>query len=168
MERDRDIGREGKDTVDVHKSIDIDAPVERVFQAFSNFENFPRFMRNIREVRETSRDRLHWKAAGPLGSTVEWDASVTELVPNEVISWKSEPGSQIEQTGAVFFRENPDGTSRVDVRFSYRPPGGGLGHAIASLFGANPESHLEEDLKRVKEYIETGQYPGGQSTTSER
>ena len=164
MDRNRDVREPGKDTIDISRSIEINAPVERVFQAFSDFQNFPRFMHNVREVRETSKERLHWTVAGPLGATVEWDAAVTEFVPNQVIAWRSEPGSQVEQMGNLYFRENPDGTTRVDCRLSYNPPGGGLGHALASLFGANPESQLEDDLGNMKKYIESGQHPGGETT----
>ena len=42
---------------------------------------------------------------------------------------------------------------------SYNPVVGGLGHAIASLFGADPKKQMDEDLMRMKSMIETGVQP---------
>jgi uncharacterized membrane protein len=39
---------------------------------------------------------------------------------------------------------------------SYNPVMGGLGHAVAALFGADPKSRIDEDLMRMKTMIETG------------
>jgi uncharacterized membrane protein len=45
----------------------------------------------------------------------------------------------------------------VRVVFSYEPPGGIIGAAIAKLFGVSPEQQLEEDLRRFKQLMETGE-----------
>ena len=42
---------------------------------------------------------------------------------------------------------------------SFRPPVGALGQAVSSLFGANPKQEFEEDLNRMKQFIE-GQRTG--------
>jgi len=34
-----------------------------------------------------------------------------------------------------------------------------VGHAIASLFGADPKSEMDDDLMRMKSFIETGHQP---------
>jgi uncharacterized membrane protein len=39
---------------------------------------------------------------------------------------------------------------------SYSPPAGVLGHAVASLFGADPQTEMGEDIARLKSYFETG------------
>ncbi len=45
----------------VHESIEVQAPVEDVFQYWSNFENFSNFMQNVEEVRMTDQDTSHWR-----------------------------------------------------------------------------------------------------------
>jgi uncharacterized membrane protein len=42
---------------------------------------------------------------------------------------------------------------------SYNPVAGALGHLVASLFGADPERQMEEDLMRMKTLLETGTPP---------
>jgi uncharacterized membrane protein len=59
----------------------------------------------------------------------------------------------------VHFAENGDGGTRVSVALSYLPPAGAFGHAVAAVFGADPESEMDADLLRMKSMIETGHPP---------
>lgn len=149
----------GPDVIDVQKTIDIAAPVEKVFEFWNNFQNFPKFMANVREVQMKEEGKSHWVVAGPAGIPVEWDAEITERIPNKLIAWKTVPGSVVEHAGVVRFDSNPDGTTRVDIKMSYNPPAGALGHVIATLFGADPKSEMDADLARMKTLIETGIRP---------
>jgi uncharacterized membrane protein len=149
----------GPFAVTVQKIIDVAAPVERVFSFWMNYENFPRFMRNIREVRSIGDHRSHWVAAGPAGAPIEWDAEITRYVPNRLLAWRTLPDSPIQHAGTVRFVPNRDGTTRLDIRISYSPAAGALGHAVATIFGADPKTEMDEDLARVKTLIETGRPP---------
>jgi uncharacterized membrane protein len=62
----------------------------------------------------------------------------------------------VENAGIVRFRPNPDGTTQIDVRISYNPPGGAIGHAVAALFGADPKRAMDEDMVRLKSLLEEG------------
>jgi uncharacterized membrane protein len=149
----------GHRAVDVQKTININAPLDGVFGFFSRYDNFPRFMRNVREVRDYGTGYSHWTVAGPAGVSFEWDAELTEFIPHECIAWQSVPGSTVDNAGTIRFRENPDGTTRIDIRLSYNPPGGALGHVVAKLFGSDPKSEMDEDLRRLKTALETGNLP---------
>ncbi len=116
-------------------------------------------MRNVREVRDLGDGRSHWIVTGPAGTEVEWDATITRLESNKVLAWKTVPGSIVEHAGIIHFQPNPDGSTRVHIRLSYNPPAGALGHVVASLFGADPKSEMDEDLVRMKTFIETGKLP---------
>lgn len=151
----------GRRAVDVRKTINIDAPIDLVFGFFANYANFPHFMSNVREVRDhAASGRSHWTVAGPAGIEIEWDADLTDYVPNKVIAWKSVENASVENAGIIRFDPtNDNGSTRVDIRLSYNPPGGALGHAIATLFGADPKSEMDADLARVKTMLETGHPP---------
>ncbi|HEX2230417.1 MAG TPA: SRPBCC family protein [Candidatus Binatia bacterium] len=146
----------GRNAVTVHKIINIAAPVEKVFAFWSNYQNFPRFMSNVRDVRSTGANRSHWVVAGPAGTPVEWDAVVTQYAPNEALGWETTPESAIQHTGIVRFQSNPQGGTRLDIRMSYNPVAGAVGHAVATLFGADPKTEMDQDLARMKTMIETG------------
>lgn len=146
----------GRRSVDIRKTIEINCPVERVFEFWANYENFPKFMSNLKEVRDVGAGRSHWVAVGPAGIPVEWDARITSLKPNEQLSWRSDPGSRVDNSGNIRFEANPDGTTRLDIRISYRPPAGAVGHVVARIFGADPERAMSEDLARLKSLLEVG------------
>lgn len=142
--------------IDICKSIAIDAPVEEVFALWSRWENFPRFFSHVREVRDHGEGRTHWKVAGPAGTVMEWDAVVTASIPNQLLSWKSSPGEAVRHAGTVRFDPTPEGGTRVDLRMTYKPPAGAIGHAVAALFGSDPKTALDEDMVRVKSLLEEG------------
>jgi uncharacterized membrane protein len=152
------IGVDGR-PIDVHETIEIDAPVEKVFDYWQRYENFPRFMPKVRSVRELGGGRSHWTVAGPVGIPVEWDADVTELVPNEALAWTTVPGSRVQHAGIVRFQRGGEGRTRLSIRISYNPPAGALGHALAALLGADPERRLQASLLRMKRLIESGRSP---------
>ena len=149
----------GRRAIDFHKTINIDAPIERVFEFWKNLRNFPHFMTNVREVRDLGNGRTQWTVAGPAGLSVKWNAVVTELIPNKIIAWKSEPGSAVANAGIVRFDSNDGAGTRVTVRMSYNPPAGAIGHAFAKIFGADPKREMDQDLLRMKTMIETGHPP---------
>jgi uncharacterized membrane protein len=149
----------GRRAIDIQKTIYINAPVERVFQLWANYHNFPHFMSNVREVKDLGDRRSHWIVAGPAGARVEWDAVVTSYTPNEVLAWRTEPDSVVQHAGIIRFLSNPDGSTTVHIRLTYNPAIGGVGHIVASLFGADPKSRMDEDLVCMKSFIETGKVP---------
>jgi uncharacterized membrane protein len=149
----------GRRAIDIHKIINVAAPVEDVFAFWTDYENFPRFMANVREVQKIDDQRSHWIVAGPGGVPIEWNAEVTNYVPNKSLGWKTAAGSPVAHSGIVRFEPNPDGSTRVEVKMTYNPVAGGLGHAVASLFGADPKSEMDADLMRMKSMIETGVPP---------
>jgi uncharacterized membrane protein len=140
-------------TVDIQKTIHIAAPVDQVYTFWSNYENFPLFMSNVRGVEDLGGGRSRWVVSGPGGAPIEWHAMVTERIPGDLIAWRSEPGSMLENAGVIRFRAENGGT-RVDLRFCYHPPAGGAGQAVTELLGADPRAKVNEDLGRLKALLE--------------
>jgi uncharacterized membrane protein len=155
LDAKRLLGQRGHRGIDFTKTMTIAAPVEVVFELWRNFEYFPKFMRNVRRVRQNADSTWHWEVAGPLGTNVQWDARITQLVPNERIAWASVPGSPVQHAGIVRFQPQLDGT-RLQIDFTYNPPAGALGHVVASLFGTDAKTEMDEDLMRMKVFFETG------------
>jgi uncharacterized membrane protein len=140
-------------TVDIQKTLFIQAPIDQVYAFWSSYENFPLFMSNVREVEDLGDGRSHWSVSGPGGAPIEWDAVLTEQIPGERIAWRSEPGSMLANSGVIRFRPESGGT-RVDLRFCYHPPAGGAGQAVTELLGSDPRAKLNEDLGRLKALLE--------------
>ena len=144
--------------VDVTAAITVRRDRDDLYSLWRDFESFPDFMAHLEEVRSTGEKTSHWKARGPLGTTVEWDAEITEDVPSERISWRSVEGSKIENSGTVRFVPAPanQGTE-IHVEMHYRPPAGAVGATIAKLLGEEPAIQCKDDLRRFKQIVETGE-----------
>ena len=96
----------------------------------------------------------------PVGTAVQWDAELTEERENELLAWQSLPGADVENSGTVRFSTGPGGRGTlVQARLRYRPPGGKVGAAVAKLFMEEPEVQVQEDLRRFKRVMETGEIP---------
>lgn len=160
-------GVDRRRAVDIQKTLQIDAPLEQVYAFWSNYENFPLFMSHVREVEDLGNGRSHWSVSGPGGVPIEWNATLTQQTPNEVIAWRSEAGSMLENAGIIRFTADGGGT-RVDLRFCYLPPAGGAGQAVAELLGSDPRAKLNEDLGRMKALLEgtTRSQPHGKESRS--
>lgn len=146
----------GRRAVEIHKILTIHAPVQEVFAFWRNYENFPLFMSHLSEVRHTGENTSHWVAEGPAGIPFEWDAETVGLEENRMIAWRSIGTSPIENAGIVKFQEEGDGGTRIDIRLSYNPPAGAIGHAVASFLGSDPKHLMDEDLVRMKSLLEEG------------
>lgn len=154
------VGMEGQpQVVDLHKSIDIAAPVERVFEVWSGFEHFPEMTAHVLDVKRLDELRSRWTVAGPLGGSFQWDATLTDLVPGCCLSWETGPSAAVQHTGMVHFESLADGRTRVDLRMRYCPVAGVAGNLAAALLRADPARWISEDLTRIKTFIETGKYP---------
>ncbi|HWT02938.1 MAG TPA: SRPBCC family protein [Pyrinomonadaceae bacterium] len=140
------------------KSIIINSTPEELYRFWRDFENLPRFMQHLQSVEETGEGRSHWVTKGPADSRVEWDAELTEDRENELIAWRSLEGSDVYNTGSVSFEPAAGGRGTVvRVEMDYSPPGGVIGKGIAKLFGEDPERQVYDDLRCLKQVIETGE-----------
>jgi uncharacterized membrane protein len=144
--------------VRVEKSITVNRPPAEVYQFWRDFENLPRFMSHLESVQVLDEQRSHWVAKAPVGMTAEWDAEIIDDTPNERISWHSLEGATAPNAGSVRFKPAPGGRgTMVTVAIEYKPPGGAIGAAIASLFGEEPQQQVTDDLRAFKQVMEIGE-----------
>jgi uncharacterized membrane protein len=142
--------------IHVVRSIAINRPPESVYHFWRDLENLPRFMAHLEAVHEEGRTS-RWRAKGPAGTHVEWQAELVVDEPNERIAWQSLEGADVPNRGVVCFKAGPAGRGTiVVVELKYDPPGGALAGALAKLFGEEPGQQIAGDLRRLKQVLETG------------
>lgn len=145
-------------SVNIRTTVSIDNPKEEVYYFWRQLNNLPVFMKHLLSVEETDPFHSHWVVRGPGGiGTLEWDAEIVKEVPGELIGWRSLPGSSIATAGRVTFREAYNGATEIDVMITYRPPAGYVGSGLAWLLNPTFENMLVKDIKRFKNYMETGE-----------
>ena len=154
--------------IKVSHAVTILKPVSELYAYWRDFTNLPRIMDHLNTVTVDGLNS-HWEAKAPLGSTVAWDAEIINDVPNEVIAWRSLPGADVDNAGAVTFKPGPVGRGTVvRVELSYAPPAGKPGAVIAKLLGEEPKKQLDDDLRHFKNIMETGERPTTEGQPSGR
>jgi uncharacterized membrane protein len=144
--------------VHVEKSITINKSPEELYAFWRSFENLPRIMRHLESVSPIDLGRSHWVAIGPAGKRFEWDAEIYNEKANELIAWRSLPGSDVVNAGSVHFEAGPPGRgTKVIVVVNYNVTGGKLTALFAKLLGAEPGQMIEDDLHRFKQLMEAGE-----------
>lgn len=152
----KDSGETDQGDVPVVKTVNINRSPQELYEFWRDFRNLPRFMNHLESV-EVRGSQSHWKAKAPLGTTVEWDAEIVDDRPGSLISWRSLPNSDVDNSGVVRFERATGGRgTNVRVELRYAPPGGMVGAAFAKLFGEEPSQQVDDDLRAFKQIMETG------------
>lgn len=154
----RESDERGDGPMVIAQGVVINRPAAEVYSFWRNIENFPRFMLHVHSVRRLDDGGTHWIAHAPAGQALEWESDIVEDVPNERIAWRTRPGAKVPHAGAVTFeqRSNDRGTI-VRVEMEFTPPGGPAVVGLAKLFNESPEQQISDDLRRLKQVIETGE-----------
>jgi uncharacterized membrane protein len=150
--------RGGRRSIDIHKTIEIGAPADQVFEFFGNPENLLKISDLITGVQVQGGGRFT-KEMTLAGLTVQFAERFTCWRPNECLETRSEPDSMIQYQKQFRFERSGENATRLHVLFSYNPAGGILTHTAAAALGYDPKSLLDDLLMRAKTYLETGRQP---------
>jgi uncharacterized membrane protein len=142
----------------VGRTVTINRPRHELYAFWRDFRNLARILENIESVTELDERRSHWVVRAPAGTTVEWDSVIVEDIPDELISWESEAGADVANSGRIDFRDAPGGRGTlVTATIAYDPPAGAAGKLVAKLFQREPKIQARRDLRRFKQFMETGE-----------
>jgi uncharacterized membrane protein len=151
----------------IEQSIDVAVPVRTAYNQWTQFEDFPRFMEGVEDVRQVDDTHLRWRTKVG-GREKEFDAEITEQLPDERIAWTSTQG--VEQAGVVTFHRVDDGRTRIMLQLEAEPEGAveKAGDALGVL-----KRRVKGDLERFKQMIEdrsteTGGWRGEVDQTATR
>ncbi len=132
----------------VEASVVVERPVQTVYNQWTQFESFPEFMQGVDQVVQTDDTHLHWKAS-IAGVTREWDAEITEQIPDRRVAWRSIGGEG--NGGVVTFLPLGADRTEVQARIEYEPEG--VAEKVGDAVGV-VERRTHGDLERFKEFIE--------------
>jgi len=139
----------------IEKSIEVGVPAKTAYNQWTQFEEFPNFMEGVEEVKQIDDTHLHWRARVG-GKEEEWDAEITEQLPDKRIAWHNTSGAK--NAGVVTFHRISDDSSKVMLQLEYEPQG--ITEKVGDMVGV-VTSRVEGDLQRFKEFIEERQSETG-------
>ncbi len=139
----------------VEKSIDVDVPISVAYNQWTQFEEFPRFMGGVESIVQQDDTHTHWVVKVG-GVEREFDAVITEQIPDERIAWKSTEGES--HAGVVTFHRLDDAKTRVALQMDWKPEG--VVEAAGALIGVD-DAQVKKDLDRFKELIESQGFETG-------
>lgn len=133
----------------IEHSIEVNVPVTTAYNQWTQFETFPQFMEGVESVHQLDDKHLHWRAK-VAGQEREWDAEITEQIPDDRVAWNSITGART--AGVVTFHRLDPSHTKVMLQLEYEPEGAGesIGDAMGLL-----TNRVKSDLQRFKEFIET-------------
>lgn len=139
----------------IEEQIEVEVPLRAVYDQWTQFEEFPEFMQGVDQVRQLDDTHLHWIAT-IAGVRREWDARITEQIPDQMVAWTSTGGTRND--GLVTFDALGANRTKVTLRLDLEPDGPleTVGDALG-LVGTRARS----DLQRFKEFLEDRRLPTG-------
>jgi uncharacterized membrane protein len=151
----------------ITETVEVNVPVHAAYNQWTQFEDFPQFMGSVLEVKQLDDKHLHWRA-NIAGEEKEWDAEITEQIPDKRIAWRSVGGTH--NGGVVTFHRLSDNWTRIALQLHYPPEGpmDKIGEALGAI-----RLEARQNLQRFKEMLEkrgseTGAWRGsiGQQSSS--
>ena len=130
-------------------SVDVSVPVRDAYNQWTQFETFPEFMNGVEKITQIDATHTHWNIRIG-GVSREFDAVITEQIPDERVAWRSTDGAT--HGGVVTFHRLGDAQTRVMLQLDTEPEGlvEKAGEAVG-LVGHQAKS----DLERFKDFIES-------------
>ena len=153
----------------IEKSVEVKAPVNAVYNQWTQFEEFPRFMAGVKKVKQLDDTHVHWHAE-IWGKDKEWDAEITEQVPDQRIAWRSISGDA-PNAGTVRFEPLGADRTRVNLTMEYEPQG--VIENVGDKLGVM-SARVQNTVEDFKKFIENrgretggwrGEVQGGQRTS---
>ena len=133
----------------IEQSIELEVPVQTAYNQWTQFEDFPAFMEGVEQIQQIDETQLHWVAKFG-GTRHEWDAVITEQLPDERVAWRNTDGK--DNAGVVTFHKLDTERSRVMVQMDWVPEG--IKEKLGDALGIS-DRRVKGDLERFKDLIES-------------
>lgn len=143
------------------EAVTINRPAQELYDFWRETTNLQRIMDNIVSIKSLGHDRSRWTVRAPGGREVSWESIVTHEVPGKEITWQSAEGADVANSGRIEFIDAGARGTVVRATIAYDPPGGAMGKLLAKLFQREPRLQSRRDLRRLKQFMETGEIATG-------
>jgi uncharacterized membrane protein len=149
------------------EAVTINKPARELYDFWRNPANLALFMENVRDIEPIDATRSRWTVKGPADTKYSWISVITKDEPGQAITWQSEDGADVANSGRIAFQEAGARGTVVRATIAYDPPGGAIGKLVAKLFQREPRIQTRRELRRFKQLMETGEIATAARTQEE-
>lgn len=146
----------GPKGIHVRAALTVAHPRPALYRLWRDLAGLPAVLPHVARINRLDDRRSQWTVTSDHGVETQWEAELVNTIDNETVAWRSRRSRVVTHAGSVRFRDVPAGTE-VLVHLQYRPVAGALGALAARLLGHDPARHIREDLRRMKQQLETGE-----------
>lgn len=150
------------------EAVTVNRPAADLYAYWRETANLTQFMENVRQIDPLDANRSRWTVKAPAGQDVSWISIITQDVPDRAITWQSEDGADVKNSGRIEFHDAGARGTVVRAIIAYDPPGGAVGKFIAKFFQREPHIQTRRDLRRFKQLMETGEIATAARTAQAR
>jgi len=144
--------------IELHASVAVQRTPEELYKFWRELSNLPRVLSHVEAIETYEGGRFRVQGKRVAGRELSWDAQIIDDIPNEQFTWSSTTSAPLASRGQVSFRPlgGDRGTSlQLSLRFEPRP--GTVASTLLHMLGDAPEQLLKAELRRFKQWIETGE-----------
>ena len=152
----------------VEEAVTIGRPASELYQFWRKQTNLAEVMENVVSITDEGGDRFRWTVKAPGGKEVTWVAAITNDIPDRELTWQSEDGGDIANSGRIRFEDAGERGTVVRATIAYDQPAGLVGQLVAKLFQREPRIQARRDLHRFKQLMETGEITTGARNRRQR
>jgi uncharacterized membrane protein len=141
----------------VEEAVTIARPASELYQFWRDQTKLAEVMENVVSIEDLGGERFRWTVKAPGDKQVSWVAAITNAIPDRELTWQSEDGGDIANSGRIRFEDAGARGTVVRATIAYDPPAGLVGQLVAKLFQREPRIQTRRDLHRFKQLMETGE-----------
>lgn len=151
------------------RSVTVGKTRSEVFEFLRDTSKLAEVLERVQSLEQIEPNRYRWSVEGPLGKPLQSFARLEEVRDNQQLVWVSEAGARLPLRCTISLTDAPQGRgTEIKVVLACEPPAGVLGYAGASLLSPLLGGLLTRELRRIKQYLETGEVALSRSADSGR
>lgn len=139
-------------------SISLEEPPDEVYRQLRDLSNLTAYLSHAHTVELQGEESFQLTSDIPFSGTSLWHARIIEDVPSRRVVWETLPESPLHMRGQLDI--NPRSGERgtlLRASVSIKPATPSLVTPLARLLGSLPDQWLMQQLRRFRQYVETGE-----------
>jgi uncharacterized membrane protein len=158
-----------REPLQLRASIGLEEKPDEVYRQLRDLSSLPNYLSHVRAIELQGEEYCQLTMEVPFGGTSRWRARIAEDVPGRRIAWETAPESPLHIRGSFELSEQPGHRGTLlRASLTLKPTAPSLVAPLARLLGSAPDLWLTRQLRRFRQFVETGEVATTQGQASGR